>query len=171
VSILPGLLQTTAVVLSLLLPALLFGYAAIPGLRSPGRRFRAAALTVAGLLLIACLALPGPRDFGDVFGALLLLATAIVLCHIFWSLLAWPFTLTLLTAIAKADHPLTLEQWISACMQGESPSAFAENRLRLLFGAGMAVTAGDRIVVTQTGMATARLVRFVRFATGLGSPR
>jgi antitoxin (DNA-binding transcriptional repressor) of toxin-antitoxin stability system len=35
----------------------------------------------------------------------------------------------------------------------------------------MAVTAGDRIVVTQTGMATARLVRFVRFATGLGSPR
>jgi hypothetical protein len=170
-SILPGPLQITAIVLSLLLPVLLFGYAAIPGLRSPGRRFRAAALTVAGLLLIACLTLPGPRDFGDVIGAVLLLATAIVLCHIFWGLLVWPFMLTLLTAIAKADHPLTLEQWLSACMQGGSPSGFAENRLRLLFGAGMLVSAGDRIVVTQTGMVTARLVRFVRFATGLGSSR
>jgi hypothetical protein len=170
-SFLPGLLQTTAVVLSFLLPALLFGYAAIPGLRSPGRRFRASAFTVAGLLLIACLTLPGPRDFGDVFGAVLLLATAILLGHVLWSLLAWPFTLTLLTAIAKADHPLTLEQWISAFMQGESPSAFAENRLRLLFGAGMAVSADERIIVTQTGMATARLVRFVRVATGLGSSR
>lgn len=167
----PGLLQTTAIVLSLLLPVLLFGYAAIPGLRNPGRRFRAAALTVAGLLLVACLALPGPRDFGDLFGGVLLLTTAIVLCHVFWSLLAWPFTLTLLTAIAKVDHPLTLEQWISACMQGQSPSAFADNRLRLLFGAGMAVLAGDQIVVTQTGMVTARLVRFVRFATGVGSSR
>jgi hypothetical protein len=170
-SFLPGLLQTTAIVLGLLLPALLFSYAAIPGLRSPGRRFRASAFTVAGLLLVACLTLPGPRDFGDVFGAVLLLATAILLCHVFWSLLAWPFTLTLLTAIAKADHPLTLEQWISAFMQGESPSTFAENRLKLLFGAGMAVSAGERIVVTRTGMATARLVRFVRVATGLGSSR
>ena len=53
-SILPGILQTTAIVLSLLLPVLLLGYAAIPGLRSPGRRFRAAVLTVAGILLIAC---------------------------------------------------------------------------------------------------------------------
>ena len=170
-SILPGLLQTTAIVLSLLLPMLLFGYAAIPGLRRPGRRFRAAALTVAGLLLVACLALPGPRNFGDVFGALLLLATAIVLCHIFWGLLVWPFTLTLLTALAKADHPLTLEQWVSACMQGGGSRSFTDNRLRLLFGAGMAVATGDRIVVTQTGMAAARLVRFVRFATGLGSSR
>src|ERR1700743_143152 len=162
-NILPGVLQTTAIVLSLLLPVLLFGYASIPGLRSPGRRFRTAVLTVAGILLIACLALPGPRDFGDVLGGVLLLAAATVLCYIFWGLLVWPFTLTLLTAIAKADHPLTLEQWISACMQGGSPSTFAENRLRLLFGTGMLVSAGDRIVVTQTGMVTARLVRFVRF--------
>lgn len=170
-SILPGVLQTTAIVLSLLLPVLLFGYASIPGLRSPGRRFRTAVLTVAGVLLIACLALPGPRDFSDVLGGVLLLATAIVLCYIFWGLLVWPFTLTLLTVLAKADHPLTLEQWLSACMQGGGSSSFTDNRLRLLFSAGMVVAADDRIVVTQTGMVTARLVRFVRFATGLGSSR
>jgi hypothetical protein len=170
-NILPGPLQITAIVLSLLLPLLLFGYAPIPPLRRPGRRFRAAAITVAGLLLIACLMLPGPRDFGDVTGGVLLLATAILLCHVFWTQLAWPFMLTLLTALAKTEHPLTLEQWISACMQDGSPSAFADNRLRLLFGAGMVVSDGDKIVVTPTGMATARVVRFVRFATGLGSSR
>ena len=167
-SFLPGPLQITAIVLSVLLPVLLFGYATIPALRSPGRRFRAAAFTVAGLLLIACLALPGPCQAGDALGGILLLATAILLTHVFWSLLAWPFTLTLLTALAKAKHPLTLEQWISACMQGGSPSAFADNRLRLLFGAGLVVSARDGIIVTPIGMATVRLVRFVRFATGLG---
>lgn len=167
-SILPGPLQITAIVLSLLLPVLLFGYATIPAFRGPGRRFRAAAITVAGLLLTAYLTLPGRRDGGDVLGGILLLATAIMLTHVFWSLLAWPFTLTLLTALAKSDYPLTLEQWISACMQGRSPSSFADNRLRLLFGAGMVVSTGDRIVLTPTGMATAQLVRFIRFATGLG---
>ena len=170
-SILPGPLQITAILLSLLLPVLLFGYAAIPRLRSPGRRFRAAAVTVAGLLLIAGLALPGPRDVGDVAGAVLLVATAIMLGHIFWGLLSWPLTLTLLTALAKADRPLTLEQWMSTCMQGGGSSTFADNRLRLLFGAGMLIRADDRVIVTHTGMAAVRLVRFVRFAMGLGSSR
>ena len=170
-SILPGPLQTTAILLSLLLPVLLFSYKAIPRLRSPGRRFRAAALTIAALLLIACLALPGPRALGDVIGAFLLLTTAIVLCHIFWSLVAWPFTLTLLTALAKANQPLTLEQWMSACMQGGSPSSFADNRLKMMYRGGIIVLIGEQLVVTPTGMMIARLVHFIRFITGLGSQR
>jgi hypothetical protein len=167
-SILPGPLQITAIVLSLLLPVPLFGYATIPSLRSPGRRFRAAAITLAVLLLIAGLALPGARDIGDVLGGALLLATAILLCHVFWSLLAWGFTVTLLTALAQAGRPLTLEQWISAYMQGCDLGGFAHNRLRLLIGTGM-VTPGDgRIAVTRFGMLTVRLVRLIRSATGIG---
>lgn len=149
-SILPGLLQTTVVVLGLLMPALLFGHAAIPGLRRLGHRFRAAAFTVAGLLLIACLAIPGPSGFGDVIGVVLFLATAIVLSHAFWILLAWPFA--------------------RAFPQCESPSACAENRLRLLFGTGIVTSDHERVVVSQT-VATARLAGLVRFATGLGSSR
>ena len=56
------------------------------------------------LSLIASLMLPGLRDFGDGIGAVLLLANAIVLSHVFLSLLAWPFTLTPLMRLAeKAD--------------------------------------------------------------------
>jgi hypothetical protein len=167
-NILPGPLQTTAIVLSLLLPVLLFGYATIPALRLPGRRFRAAAITSAGLFLIACLVLPGPLDAGDVFGGALLLATAILLWHVFWSLLAWGFTLTLLTALARVEQPLTLEQWISAYMQGGDLSGFAHNRLRLLIGSGLVASGDDRITVTPFGIITVRLVRLIRFATGIG---
>jgi hypothetical protein len=167
-SILPGPLQTTAIVLGLLLPVLLFGYATIPALRSPGRRFRTAAITSAGFFLIACLILPGPRDAGDVLGGALLLATATLLWHVFWSLLAWGFTLTLLTALARVEQPLTLEQWISAYMQGGDISGFAHNRLRLLIGSGMVTSRDDRITVTPFGMIAARLVRLIRFATGIG---
>ncbi len=118
--------------------------------------------------MVACLALPGPRDIGDVLVGALLLLTAILLCHVFWSLLAWGFSVTLLTALARAAQPLTLEQWISAYMQGSDLSGFAHNRLRLLIGSGMVVPSGDQLSVTPLGMITARLVRLIRFATGIG---
>jgi len=167
-SILPGPMQTTAIALSVAFPLLLFCYAQIPGIRGAGRRFRIGSTTIAGLFVIACFALPGPRDFDDVLSGVLLLLTAILLYYVFWSLLAWGFTLTLLTALAGAGRPLTQEQWISAYMQGGSLSAFAHNRLRVLLGFGMVVSAGGDIVVTRTGAATTRLVRFIRLATGLG---
>jgi hypothetical protein len=167
-SILPGPLQLTAIVLSAVLPLLLFCYARIAAFPGAGRLFRAGCITVVGLFVAACFALPGPRDIGDVLGGVLLLATAILLCHVFWSLLAWGFTVTLLTALAQAERPLTLEQWISAYMQGGDLSGFAHNRLRLLIGSGMVVPTGDRVAVTPFGMITAHLVRLIRFATGMG---
>jgi hypothetical protein len=167
-SILPGPLQTTGIVLSALLPLILYFYARIGVFRGAGRLFRAGAITVIALFALGCVGWPGPRDAGDAFGGMLLLLTTILLCHIFWSLLAWGFTVTLLTAIADAGKPLTLEQWISAYMQGGELSGFAHNRLRLLVGSGMVVAREGRITVTPFGMLTARLVRLNRFATGIG---
>jgi hypothetical protein len=167
-SILPGPLQIAAIGLSAILPLLLFCYARIAAFRSAGQLFRAGCLTIVALFVVACLALPGPRDIGDVLVGALLLLTAILLCHVFWSLLAWGFSVTLLTALARAAQPLTLEQWISAYMQGSDLSDFAHNRLRLLIGSGMVVPSGDQLSVTPLGMITARLVRLIRFATGIG---
>jgi hypothetical protein len=167
-SILPGPLQITAIVLSLILPLLLYVYARMGLFRGAGRLFRAGSITVIGLFALTSLALPGPRDVGDVLGGALLLLTAILLCHVFWSLLAWGFTVTLLTAIAGAGHPLTLEQWISIYMQGGDLRGFAHNRLRLLVSTGMVVTRDGRVVMTPFGALTARLVRLIRFATGIG---
>jgi hypothetical protein len=167
-NILPGPLQTTGIVLSALLPLILYFYARIGVFRGAGRLFRAGVITIITLFALGCIGLPGARDARDAFGGMLLLLTAILLCHIFWSLLAWGFTVTLLTAIAGAGKPLALEQWISAYMQGGEPSGFAHNRLRLLIGSGMVVAREGRITVTPFGMLTARVVRLIRFATGIG---
>lgn len=167
-SILPGPLQITAILLSAFLPLLLFCYARIGAFRGAGRLFRTGCITVVVLFVVACLALPGPRDIDDVFGGALLLGTAILFWYVAWGLLTWGFTLTLLTALAKDGRPVTLDQWISAYAQGGSLGTFADNRLRLLVGSGMVTSNDGQIAVTPFGMITARLVRLIRFATGIG---
>jgi hypothetical protein len=170
-NLLPGPAQTVAICLGVLLPLLLLGYARIPGIRGAGSRIRIGCATAAGLFAIACFTLPGERHLDDVVGGILLLATTILLVYVFWSLLAWGFTLTLLTALAQAGRPLTEEQWAAAYMQGGDLGTFADNRLKLLLGSGMVVAADDKVSATAKGLAVVRLVKVVRLATGLGSIR
>ncbi|UWU80294.1 hypothetical protein N2603_18045 [Bradyrhizobium huanghuaihaiense] len=120
------------------------------------------------LFVIACIAIPGPRHLDDVVSGLLLLATAMMLCYVLFSLLAWGFTLTLLTALARAGSPLTLEQWAAAYMRGGDLGTFAHNRLKLLIGSGMVMMADGKLAPTAKGLAVAHFVKFVRFSTGLG---
>ncbi|MBB4375610.1 hypothetical protein [Bradyrhizobium sp. SBR1B] len=165
-NMLPGPAQAAAIGLSVAL--LLLCYARIAATGGSGRRFRLGCITVLALYAIACLALPGQRRYDDVLGGLFLLATAMMFFYILFSLLAWGFTLTLLTALVKAGRPLTLEQWAVAYMQGGDLGTFTHNRLKLLVGAGMVITADGRLAPTAKGVAVARLVKFVRLSTGLG---
>ncbi|MBA4033165.1 MAG: hypothetical protein C0480_00975 [Bradyrhizobium sp.] len=167
-NLLPGPAQTIAICLSLWLPLLLLGYARFLSIRSAGSRFRIGCVTIVALFGLACIALPGERQFDDVVGGVLLLATAILLVYVFWSLLAWGFTLTLLTALAQAGRPLTEEQWAATYMQGGDLGTFAHNRLKLLLGSGMIVAANGKVSTTAKGLIVVRLVKLVRFATGLG---
>ena len=75
--------------------------------------------------------------------------------------------LTLLTALAETERPLTLDRWIAAYMQGGGLRVFAHNRLHLLLGTGMAKVEGDRIVASFLGIAMAHFVRAVRFVVGV----
>ncbi|WFU28361.1 hypothetical protein QA649_19725 [Bradyrhizobium sp. CB1717] len=165
---LPGPAQTTAICLSVALPLLLLCYARITAIRGTGRRFRLGCLSVVVLFVIACVAIPGPRHLDDVVSGVFLLATAMMLCYVLFSLLAWGFTLTLLTALARAGSPLTLEQWAAAYMQGGDLGTFARNRLKLLIGSGMVMMADGKLAPTAKGLAVAHFVKFVRFSTGLG---
>ncbi|MFZ5715137.1 MAG: hypothetical protein ACOY3N_20130 [Bradyrhizobium sp.] len=167
-NLLPGPAQAAAIGLSIAFPLLLLLYARIAATGGSGRRFRLGCITIIILYAIACMALPGQRQVGDMLGGLLLLGTAIMFCYILFSLLAWGFTLTLLTALVQAGRPLTLEQWAEAYMQGGDLGMFTHNRLKLLVGARMVITAGDRLTPTAKGVAVAHLVRFVRRSTGLG---
>ena len=167
-NMLPGPAQAAAIGLSIALPLLLLGYARIAATGGSGRRFRLGCVSIIAFYAVACVALPGQRHFDDVLGGLLLLATAMMFVYILFSLLAWGFTLTLLTALVKAGRPLTLEQWAVAYMQGGDLGAFTHNRLKLLVGAGMVIVAEGKLALTTKGMAVARLVKFVRLSTGLG---
>jgi hypothetical protein len=167
-NLLPGPVQTVAICLSVALPLLLLGYAQLPSIRGAGRRFRIGCVTATGIFTVACIALPGERNFDDVLGGILLLATAMLLIYLIWSLLAWGFTLTLLTALAKAGTPLTEEEWAAAYMQGGDLGTFAHNRLKLLLGSRMVALSDGKVAATTKGMAVVRLVRLVRLATGLG---
>ena len=118
---------------------------------------------------LACIALPGERHFDDVLGGVLLLTTSIMLAYVLYSLLAWGFTLTLLTALAQAGRPLTSAQWAAAYMRGGDIGTFAHNRLRLLLGSGMAVSTDSTVTATTRGIMIVYLVRFVRLMTGIGS--
>ncbi|MBH5368040.1 hypothetical protein [Bradyrhizobium glycinis] len=167
-NMLPGPAQAAAIGLSIAFPLLLLCYAHIPATGGSGRRFRLGCISIVVLYAVACIALPGQRQFDDVLGGLLLLGTAMMFCYILFSLLAWGFTLTLLTALVQAKHPLTLEQWAEAYMQGGDLGTFTHNRLKLLVGTGMVITAGGRLAPTATGVAVAHLAKLIRLSTGLG---
>ena len=167
-NMLPGPAQAAAIGLSVALPLLLLCYARIAATGGSGRRFRLGCATVTVLYAIACLARPGERRLDDMLGGLFLLATAMMLCYVLFSLLAWGFTLTLLTALVQAGRPLTLEQWAVAYMQGGDLGTFTHNRLKLLVSAGMVITADNKLAPTPKGVAVARLVKLVRLSTGLG---
>jgi hypothetical protein len=165
-NMLPGPAQIAAICLSVAFPLLLMCYARI--IRGSGRRFRLGCVSVIVLFVIACIALPGQRHVEDVFSGLFLLATGIMLCYILFSLLAWGFTLTLLTSLVQAGRPLTSEQWAAAYMQGGDIRTFAHNRLKLLTGSGLVTTTDGQLAPTAKGLAVARLVKLVRLSTGLG---
>lgn len=165
-NMLPGPAQIAAICLSVTFPLLLLCYGRV--IRASGRRFRLGCISVLGLYAIACIVLPGPRNLGDVLGGLFLLATAMMFFYILFSLLAWGFTITLLTSLVQAGRPLDLEQWATAYMQGGDIGTFAHNRLKLLTGAGMVTTTDGKLAPTTKGLTVARLVKLVRLATGLG---
>jgi hypothetical protein len=168
-NVLPGPAQAAAICISATLPLLLFCSARFRWLGGAGRRFRIGCTTAVVVFFVACVTVPGERHFDDVLGGILLLTTAIMLAYVLWSLLAWGFTLTLLTALAQAGRPLTSKQWAAAYMGGGDLSTFAHNRLRLLLGSGMAVSSNGTITATTRGLMIVRLVRLVRLVTGLGS--
>lgn len=167
-NMLPGPAQTAAICLGAGFPLLLLCYARITAIRGSGRRFRLGCLSLIALFAIACIALPGQRRFDDVLGGLFLLGTALMFCYVLFSLLAWGFTLTLLTALVQAGRPLTSEQWAAAYTQGGDLGSFTHNRLKLLIGSGLVVITEGKLTPTVKGSAIARVVKLVRLSTGLG---
>jgi hypothetical protein len=163
----PAPMQGSAIAISILFPLVLLAVAQIKAIRGAGARFALGCLTSLAIFVMLSTILPGKRDPADVLSGCLLLATAMLFWNVIWSLLAFGFTLTLLTALAQAGEPLTRAEWVLAYMKGADLSKFARNRLQLLFGTGMAQFDGKNVVATSFGVAAASLVRFTRWTFGI----
>jgi hypothetical protein len=134
---------------------------------APGRRFHmAAALVTAGWICFHVW--QGAFDVADLVASLLIWLTALLVGFSFWSLLAWGFTLSLLTALARAGRPLSFAEWVACYTGGGTVETFARDRLNLLLRAGLARQEGDLIRLTPGwGPRFAWLVDALRFAFGV----
>ncbi|MBR0739053.1 hypothetical protein JQ581_19150 [Bradyrhizobium liaoningense] len=166
-TLLPAPMQCVAFALGALTPVIMIVWAKITKVRGAATRYLVGSLIAIAIFFAMALILPGARDPVDVFSGFLLLLAALLFWNVPWNLLAFGFTLTLLTALVKVGGPATRSQWISAYMQGADLERFARNRLQLLLRARMATIDGNDIVATPFGTVCANLVRLTRLLCGV----
>ena len=134
----------------------------------PLRRFLTAAFISWAVWLIAMAAV-GPGWVDCVTGTLLV-ATATLAGFTLWTLIAWGFTLSMLLALERTRHPLTIEAWTRAYTRGRPLDALAQDRLGLLFRLGLAEMRGESLLVlARRGRWVARLAFGCRRVFGLSS--
>lgn len=85
----------------------------------------------------------------DVLAGVMILFTATLTVGILWSLLCWGFTTSLLAALCAIDGAASRDEWFRAYGGGSSIADFADDRLSILLGLGLART--DGISVTMSG--------------------
>lgn len=132
---------------------------------SPGTRFILVAAITAGVYAGTCFFVQEPAS--SVVSGALLLSTAVVLWYVLWGLLAFGFTITLLTSIAESNGPFSEDEWVKAYTRGDDLAAFANNRLQLLLNASLLRKYGDLMVLTRRGVFVAWIVRLIRRVQGL----
>ena len=160
-------MECAALVLGIVFPLVMLGCAQIKSIRGAGVRFAAGCVAAAAIFVALAFVMPGERDPADVFSGILLLITAMLFWNVAWSLLAFGFTLTLLTALVQAGRSLSRPEWVRAYMQGSTLEKFAWNRLQLLLGTGMTRVDRQNIVATPFGAIVATMVRSTRFLFGI----
>jgi hypothetical protein len=100
----------------------------------------------------------------------LLLGSATLAGFTLWTLIAWGFTLSLLLALERAGHPLTIEQWTRAYTSGRPLESLAHDRLGLLFRLGLAEMRDEGLLVlARRGRWVAHLAFKCRRVFGLSS--
>jgi hypothetical protein len=107
-------------------------------------------------------------DWVDLVAGGLLLATATLVGFTLWTLVAWGFTVSLLLALARADRPVTADEWALAYTRGKPLGAFARDRLGVLFKLGLAELRDGEVVMTpRRGRAFAKSAAALRKLFGL----
>jgi len=160
-NLIPTHLQLYALVMSAAVPILLLLFRRL----SPGTRFILVAAVAAAVYAGFCFVVGEPA--ASIVSGAFLLSTAIVFWYVIWSLLAFGFTITMLSAIADHSGPFSEAEWVKAYTRDEGLVAFANNRLQLLLNANLIQKQGDVISLTRRGICVAWIVRRIRRVQGL----
>jgi len=167
-NVVPSLTILAGILASLFLPLALFLLSHGPWkVRAPSRRF-----VLAAILTSAAWALFQARQesvaIADQIASAMILVMVILVEFSFWCLLAWGFTLSLLLALARAQQPLTFEQWVSAYSSGGNVETFTRDRLSLLLQHRVAWLDGEFVRMTPgRGQHLATLVDLLRRLFGV----
>lgn len=161
--------------------ALLFGFSIVPmlvvlshgGVRidSAKQRFLAAVAfcVFAWAICLGSMKVMGYTTFWpDVLAGIMILFTAIVAFGILWSLICWGFTTSLIAALCAIDGAANHAQWFDVYGGGSSIADFADDRLSILLGLGIAKTVGTSVILSgRKGRVIASTVRALRKFYGL----
>jgi len=161
VNLIPTHLQLYALVISAAVPVMLFLLRPL----SPGTRFILVATIAVGVYAAICFFVEEPS--ASIVSGAFLLSTAIVFWYVLWGLLAFGFTITLLSSIADQSGPFSEADWAKAYTGGDNLAAFANNRLQLLLNASLIRKDGEVIALTRRGVCVAWIVRSIRLVQGL----
>ena len=112
--------------------------------------------------------LGGTISWPDVLAGSMILFTAIVAFGILWSLVCWGFTTSLLAALCAIDGAANRDAWFHAYGGGSSIADFADDRLSILLGLGIAKTEGTSVMLSgKPAHVIATTVRALRRFYGL----
>jgi hypothetical protein len=166
--LIPSSIIIGALASALALPLFLLLFARGPArIVRAGARFKAASLASVVAYLVWCLATLREANAGDLWAGSFIVAGSIVFWFVPWSLLAWGFTLHMLTVLARSPTPLPLDRWIEAYVGGGGAEVFAADRLQVLLRSRMARRANGQIAATRLGRGTAGAARITRALMGL----
>lgn len=161
--------------------ALVSGFAIVPVLvflshgalriDSAQRRFLAtvAFCVFAWIICVGIMTAGGiPVAWHDALAGVMLLITAIVAFGILWSLVCWGFTTSLLAALCAIEGAASRDDWFRAYGGGSSVDDFADDRLSVLLGLGLARMDGASVTLSgKAGRAMAGIVLALRRFYGL----
>lgn len=107
-------------------------------------------------------------SWAEVLSGIMILFTAIVAFGILWSLLCWGFTTSLLAALCKINRAASRDEWFQAYGGGSSIAGFADDRLSILLGLGIARIEGNSVMLSgNKGILLAFTVSVLRKFYGL----
>lgn len=161
--------------------ALLFGFSIVPMLAllshgtlridSAKQRFLTAiALCIVawGICIGAITMMGNTIPWPGILAGSMILFTAIVAFGILWSLICWGFTTSLLAALCSIDGAANRDAWFHAYGGGCSIEDFADDRLSILLGLGIAKTEGASVMLSgKQGRVIATTVLALRRFYGL----